>query len=147
MENPLLPTTKSTSNWSGGTQSKMYELPWWVAVISIISDDGSTLSQIIFLSSPVNQYLLQISSLQNINNFSSFIFNIKVNIILGEYLLFRKVTNKESLSLFCRCNLLSTLRALTWFTGCFLLLYTSLLGDSPSCQHFNIKDSSPDRNM
>ena len=73
VENPLLPSTKSTSNWSGGTQSKMYELPWWGAVISIISDDGFTLSQIIFLSSPVNQYLLQISSLQDINNFKFYI--------------------------------------------------------------------------
>ena len=51
----------------------MYELQWWGAVISIISDDGFTPSQIIFLSSPVNQYLLQISSLQDINNFKFYI--------------------------------------------------------------------------
>ena len=59
---PSCRASKSTSNWSGGTQRKMYELPWWCAVISIISDDGFTLSQIIFLSSPVNQYSLQISN-------------------------------------------------------------------------------------
>ena len=56
----------------GGLKAKCMNYHWWCAVISIISDDGFTLSQIIFLSSSVNQYLLQIS-VKLSRRFSSFI--------------------------------------------------------------------------